>query len=522
MLKYCCILFFLLTSLYSQPEYRVDSHVASATVYRDHALITRECEVTLSKGISTVILSNLPVDLRDESIRAVARGEGDVRILELKISTITTNDIQQNKVKKLNAKLDSLAEAISSCEDKAAVIDYQRGVLESIHAESPKIVFNKQSVDVAAPGDWGTSLDFVENNLQRVIRSADSVRKIIKEIEKQKAVEKQNLAILQSSQTKQFKEITLVVETADKGITHITAAYLTRATRWYPVYDAHVYPSDSKTEFSYYGMVQQSTGEDWSDIYLALSTANPTNNLQIPKQKTWLIGIADNQGQFRGGRNADASGFTAPDVHKTDLSTTFYINEKISIPSDNSNHQITIATKVVPTILKYSSIPKLSTGVFLQGYLVNTFDFPILSGELSVFVDNDFIKKTGCENTIQNDTLVVTLGPDDKLQAEKKLIYRKIESAGLFGGSRRADYAFEIQLVNNRTVPVELDLQDQIPIASSDDITIKLLEPDIPFEKLGSDRKLSWKITLQPGERKVIPIKYSVTAPKQVTVYGME
>jgi hypothetical protein len=95
MLKYCCVLFFLIiTSLYSQSEYRVNSRVVSATVYRDHALITRESDVTLPKGISTVVLSNLPVDLQDESIRAVARGKGDVRILELKINTITTNDIQ--------------------------------------------------------------------------------------------------------------------------------------------------------------------------------------------------------------------------------------------------------------------------------------------------------------------------------------------------------------------------------------------------------------------------------------------
>jgi hypothetical protein len=65
-------------------------------------------------------------------------------------------------------------------------------------------------------------------------------------------------------------------------------------------------------------------------------------------------------------------------------------------------------------------------------------------------------------------------------------------------------------------------LQDQIPVASSDDITIELIEPEIPLKDLGADRKLSWKITLQPGERKVIPVKYSVTVPKQVTVYGME
>jgi hypothetical protein len=328
--------------------------------------------------------------------------------------------------------------------------------------------------------------------------------------------------VLKSSETKKFKEITLVVESEIKGMVNITTAYLTSATRWYPVYDAHVYPSNNTTEFSYYGMVQQSTGEDWDDVHLALSTANPTNNLKMPEPIVWTIGLAAKPEEFRGGRTSDDRYFISPQIKNTDLSTTFFIKEKITIPSDNSNHQVTIAIKDVPTALKYSSVPKLFAGVYLKGYLINTFDFPILGGELNVFVDNDFIKKTGCEKTIQNDTLVVTLGADDKLQAEKKLIYRKIESAGLFGGSRRANYAFELRLANNRTVPIELDLQDQIPVASSDDITIELIEPEIPLKDLGADRKLSWKITLQPGERKVIPVKYSVTAPKQVTVYGME
>lgn len=350
-----------------------------------------------------------------------------------------------------------MAEAIALCEDKTTVLDYQRGLIESIHAESPKIVFNKQSVNAAAPNEWGTSIDFVESNLQKIIQSADSIRKTIAEIQKQKTVEKQNLAVLQSGQTKKFKEITLVVESEDKGVVHITSAYLTVATRWYPVYDAHVYPSKSTTEFAYYGMVQQLTGEDWNDIYLVLSTARPTDNLKMPELGTWWIGTENGQVKIRGGRTNDLDySIEGAKVKNTDLSTSFIVEDKISIPSDNSNHQVTIAIKDVPTVLKYSSVPKLFAGVYLKGYLINTFDFPILGGELNVFVDNDFIKKTGCEKTIQNDTLVVTLGADDKLQAEKKLIYRKIESAGLFGGSRRANYAYELRLANNRTVPLNL------------------------------------------------------------------
>jgi uncharacterized protein (TIGR02231 family) len=270
-------------------------------------------------------------------------------------------------------------------------------------------------------------------------------------------------------------------------------------------------------------MVQQSTGEDWNDIYLVLSTASPTDNLRMPELRTWWIGTGDGGGHFRGGRVEEISpGVVGPEIKNTDLSTSFIIEDKISIPSDNSNHQVAIAVKNMPTALKYSAIPKVSTGVFLKGSMVNSFDFPIMEGELNIFIDNDFIKKTGCVKIVQNDTLLITLGADDKLQATKQMIYRKVESAGLFGGSRRVNYAFEIKLVNNRTIPIELDLQDQIPVASSDDITIQLIEPEIPLKDLGTDRKLSWRITLQPGERKIIPVKYSVTAPNNIPVYGME
>lgn len=46
------------------------------------------------------------------------------------------------------------------------------------------------------------------------------------------------------------------------------------------------------------------------------------------------------------------------DVKAKDISTTFEINTKNTIPSDNSTHKVTIAINNLPIDFSYTSIPK--------------------------------------------------------------------------------------------------------------------------------------------------------------------
>ena len=525
MLRTTSVLLLLLFScLYSQSEFIVNSKVVSATVFRNRALVTRQGGINLPKGISKVIISNLPIDLLDETIRATATGSGTVKILEIKIESKNSYEIQQSEVKRISQKIDSLTNLINDKEDKLTVLNYKRGIIESIHAESPRFIAEKTTKLTTSPQDWEKITSYIESNLKDMYGSISGINEEKKKYENEITVLRLNLGELKAGVIKKYKEISIMLELERAGDIQINPSYLTTSTSWYPIYDARVYPAQNNVELSYYGMVQQATGENWENINLTLSTANPAQGNTIPEPVKWEIGSANTDMKVRGGRSGEQNYIvqSEPQIKNTPLSTSFVIQSAVTLPSDNSTHQVIIAVKKVPTQLNYSATPKITPGVYLSGKVVNTFDFPLLEGEMNVYVDNDFINKSSCKTIVQNDTLNISLGTDEKLKADKKLISRKYESAGLFGGSRRVLYSFEIQLANNRTSPVEIELIDQIPTSLHEDITVELTEPVRTPDELGSDKKITWHLVLQSGERKSIPVQYQVTLPKSIQLYGME
>jgi hypothetical protein len=56
----------------------------------------------------------------------------------------------------------------------------------------------------------------------------------------------------------------------------------------------------------------------------------------------------------------------------------------------------------------------------------------------------------------------------------------------------------------------------------NEDILVELITPDRDLEKLNSEKKLEWKIQLGAGEEKKIPLKFKITHPANIKVYGLE
>ncbi|CAH8643680.1 unnamed protein product [Heterobilharzia americana] len=59
-------------------------------------------------------------------------------------------------------------------------------------------------------------------------------------------------------------------------------SYVVSRCGWKPAYDIRIFNNDGTMKIVYYGMVQQSTGEDWETRYMTLSTAQPGIGGTVP------------------------------------------------------------------------------------------------------------------------------------------------------------------------------------------------------------------------------------------------
>lgn len=645
----CLILISGIILSQEKPE-KLDSKVIAATVFKNRALVTRQAEISLTSGKHFLAFSNLPVDLQNESVRISAEGNGVIKILDVKVEQRFTSEIQQDNIKKLEKKIDSLNNLKYIASDKISICNSKKEFIESLKVQSTKFLNEKMLLHVNTVKEWNDMLNYVEDNLNEIYKGIREQNNIINNIEAQKKAIQAEINISQGRKTKNYKEVIVTIENKNYGKIKLYPSYLVQSANWYPLYDARVISESKEVELSYFGMIHQSTGEDWKDISLTLSTAEPMSIKSLPELDRWFIdtkplpvrhsknnrhinlqggvsyeqnfGIPSGNGSITGyvidnstgdplvGANVLLSGtkigsatdlngkFLIPNVpagnygltvsyigyrsqnvnlnviekntanltlpleaqavsgqevtitaqamgqrsainqqlttsnkigqvkytnvYAKELSTSFEIKTKSSIPSDNSQHKVTIAIENLPVEYSYTSIPKISPAVYLKGKIVNTNDYPFLEGEINIFIDNEFINRTFLNTIVPTDTLELALGIDDKIQIKRVLVNKFQESKGFLSGDKQISYEYEIQITNNRPTEESVLIYDQIPIPMNEDIKVNLIETKKDKEELGNEQKLEWHVKIKPGEKKIIPLKYIVEFPNNINVYGLE
>lgn len=73
------------------------------------------------------------------------------------------------------------------------------------------------------------------------------------------------------------------------GSTVFTITYFTANANWVPYYDVNVPSMDEKVQIASKAKVAQTTGLDWANVKLALSTATPSKNKTAPLFNAWFL-----------------------------------------------------------------------------------------------------------------------------------------------------------------------------------------------------------------------------------------
>lgn len=650
-------LFLILSSISFAQVKPVEPKVIEATVFKDRAMVTRSADVNLQKGENTILFSDLTTDIKDESVRISANGNSEIKILDVKVERRFTAEIREEKINELQKKIDELNRQMQVSTDQLAIYDSKKAFIESLKAESIKYANQKILISTNSPKEWSELLKFIDSNLNEIykgIRDESYKRSLLDpEIRALKSTIDQTRKVEQRN----YKEIIVKIDAAENTKANIQASYIVNSANWYPIYDARVSSKTKQLELSFFAMMQQSTGEDWKDVKLTFSTADPLSVKTLPKLDPWFLdvnplpqkkgdvkinninqgnvnisydqnfGLPKGQGAITGyvtdaetgepliganvilegsslGSATDVTGkfyvtnipaasynlkasyigyesysirmnvieknvanlnlsltpskfsvgevvvtSTRPlieksstnalrittndkdanielpvysDVKAKDLSTTFELNTKNTIPSDNSPHKVTIAMNTLPIEFSYTAIPKILPKVYLKGKVVNNNEYPLLEGEINIFVDNDFVNRTYMTTIVATDTFEIALGIDESIKCEKNLKNRFIESKGLFGGSLSVTYDFEIKVTNNRKTEESISILDQLPVAMNEKIKIELITPSEKEVRFNQNNELVWQLKLNPGETKIVPFKFTIEFPNNVNVFGLE
>jgi uncharacterized protein (TIGR02231 family) len=203
-------------------------------------------------------------------------------------------------------------------------------------------------------------------------------------------------------------------------------------------------------------------------------------------------------------------------------SATFIIPFKADIPSDNAPHKVNVTSIPLTGNFSYLTIPKLSEQAFLQAKVTNKSEYPILAGPASLYLDGIFIGRSRLKAVMPNEEFDLSLGTDENISVERKLIKKFNETTGLISTKAKVTYEYLITIENKRSTIEKIVLKDQMPFSGNEEIIVKLISPLEKDIEIDEEKTLTWNLTLRPGEKREIPLKLSVQYPSDWDISGLE
>ncbi len=532
----------------------VDSSISSVTVYADRAVVTRSLSYRVEQpGKVEVVLDRLPAALIDESLQVAGSGTAQATLLDV-TPRVTQVDITPNdRVRSLEDAIRQFRKLAAALDDREAVLNAQKETLNSIeHAatQAPTKDAPRLNLD-----DASKLLAFLEDQRGKISSEERSISDQREDIAAKREAAERQLAELKGAGSRSYKSVTIRFDAANAGVLDLTLSYAVRGASWGPSYDARATGSDSTVSLGYFGFVRQNTGEDWNGVALTLSTARPSAGGSPAPLRGWIIDIvhpelaeakermvtlepfevqtrqrlADSSAapgmvatETGGSMPTVAASFSRALLENQVTSASFRIPVAVTVPSDNSPQKVPITTITLAAKPEYLAIPKHVLAAFLTDKVTNTSDFPLIAGPMNVFLDGTLVASSRIATVMPGEKFNLALGADEGISLKRKLNSRFTEDAGIVSKKTRITYDFTLTVQNNKRAAVTVSLLDQVPVSRNEKIVVAVSEPAEDEAKREADGTVKWTLDLRPGEKKELPLKFSVEYPSDIRVTGLE
>jgi uncharacterized protein (TIGR02231 family) len=550
------VLAFLLAAPLAVPAASIDlptsSRIDAVTVYLSSARVTRLARVELPGGDARVLLAGLPLSLDDDSIRVAGRGGAKARVLSVAVEAVTHEAAASAEARAAEERLLALGDEDRALEDRLRAAQARAKFVDSLRSTySEERAKNLAVRDVSAK-EWAELTAFVDKQLAGAAAEGRTVEIARRELGRKVQAARADLEKLQAKRGETTKTVAIDVSAERGGSLELEVVYTVPQAGWQPVWDARLVPEKEQVELAFTGSVWQRTGEDWSDVTLSVSTAQPLRNLFVPELETVALQRVRRELQTvrRSAKSAPAaappsaqpSGSAAEVAAGVDyaveeqlevaeasvqsglLATTFTAPRRERIDGAGQARKVPLARFPLKAAIARTAAPRLEPAAFLTAKATNETGFALLPGAAGVWVGDEFVGRTALRFTPAGGELELAFGADDRVEIERKVVERRHETAGLIGKDDVWRYRVRTTLENRYSTPTTVRLLDLVPVSRDESIVVKVLEGTTGAAKEDPDRPgvRTWEVALGAREKKVVELRYEVRFPRGADVSGLE
>lgn len=539
--------FFLIQSLFA--DNRTTPIISEVTVYRSGAKVSSIATVKVPAGTSEVIFENLSPYFDANSLQVRIKGSATLNAAVFSMNTPGPGP-ESPRAPILRDSLILLGDEFTRIRDEREVLNSENSLIGQKMAQ----------IGVSTPNNTTTTLTVAELREltaffhQRLMEIKDRLLQLtIKERKTNELYQKLQTVLLQlqPNTSNSTGQIALKIEAANSQSLEIVCTYLVTEASWSPLYDLRSEGIGKPLKLVYKANVKNLSGFDWKGVKLHLSTANPMANNDRPilnpifidfrpvytyysddrrkQDQLYQMAPSTNMAQTKDLARA-GSGPGREEAERDimdeipmlnppiitggdELITNFDLGKLQDIQANGLDNIVSVDEQEIPAEYEYHAVPKIDPAVFLLAKITDYGKYNLLPGTANIFYQDTYIGQTMVNPNTVSDTMLLSLGRDEQITIKRMQPKDFTERKKIFSNTVKETYAFEIVIKNNKTIPVKIEVLDQVPISKQKEITVELEDKGgaIFNEDYG---KLKWELEIPANQSKRLYFSYSVKYPK--------
>ncbi len=528
-------------------EFTLDSTVNAVTVYGQGATITRTMEFDVPAGQHNLLIADIPYEFAPETLQ-ITGGEG---------LTITASQIisqrpalegpQVARRDELIRNIDALEAQIRGKQEESAaaglVINAASArikLLESIGGQQAQAAAGALEAQSISTETLTALVALVGSETLRALQDAQAARTEIaninremQDLQKQRDKLREELArLIKPADWSYGVSLQVSAETAASGVLQIS--YVVNEASWHPVYRFMLDTGAERLTVQRSVTISQSTGEDWADAAIVVSTATPYSSgsfaLPYPNLARYEP-VPPPEDMLRLSARDNAAGsvaYAAPEVMvmeeparmagaEVDFQgiTASYALPDGTVVTGNAE-ETTVALSKAGFDVDLSARASMGGDAFVVAAWTNDSDEPYLPGPATYFRDGAFVRNDAVEMVAAGATATLGFGKIDGLQVRRTTLRREDGSSGVITTSndRRVDYELSVENTGNRAWNVVL--YDRVPVSEQEELLVDWSARPRPTRNDVDGRRgvIAWDFALDSGASKVIRFSYELQWPE--------
>ncbi len=291
-MKHLPYLFIFISALsFANPTQPTKSSVKAVTVFVDGAQVTRTANINLLSGTTEFSFTKLSPHINENSISISGLDGASILSINYAINHISKLD-KSEKVEQLQEEIEMLNDAIKLEENTMEGYMQEIKIIEEnrkLGNENQVVSLDKLKQFAAYYRERVTELNTL---ISKSLKKNRNYKKNITDIKRQ-------LSELNVDDKIQTGEIKVKLTSTSKKQLNLVIKYNVSNAGWFPIYDLKAKDINKPLELNYKAHVYQTTGVNWDNIKLTLSTNDPNINNTKPEMNSKYLNFVSRYSNYK-------------------------------------------------------------------------------------------------------------------------------------------------------------------------------------------------------------------------------